>query len=61
MNGTDTVIRASTGINSYTLSGWPIGHNIPSILRRKNKYTGLTICLRAGYEADITNFNFNLR
>ena len=61
MNGTNTVIRASTGIKRYTLSGWPIGHNIPSILRRKNKYTGLTICLRAGYEADIRNFNFNLR
>ena len=32
---------------------------IPSIFRRKNNYTGLTICLRRGYEADITNFNFN--
>ena len=34
---------------------------IPSIFRRKNNYTGLTICLRTGNEADITNFNFNLR
>ena len=34
---------------------------IPSIFRRKNNYTGLTICLRTGIEADITNFNFNLR
>ena len=25
----DTVIRASTGINRYKYSGWPIGHNIP--------------------------------
>ena len=31
---------------------------IRSKYRRKNKYTGLTICLQAGYEANITNFNW---
>ena len=29
---------------------------IPSIFRRKNNYTGLTICLRTGNEAEITKF-----
>ena len=34
---------------------------IPSIFRLKNNYTGLTFFLLTGNEADITNFNSNLR
>ena len=62
MNGTDAVIGASTGINNSTSIHIVDGQLsiIPSIFRRKNKYTGLTICLRAGYEAHITNFNWRL-
>ena len=56
MNGTDIVIRASTGI--HKVDGQLA--ITPSIFRRKNKYTGLTICLRAGYESHITNFNWRL-
>ena len=49
--------RASTGL--HLVDGQLA--IIPSTFRRKNNFTGLTICLRTGNEADITNFNFNLR
>ena len=57
MNGTDAVIRASTGIHLVDVQSAIIS----STFRRKNKYKWLTICLLAGYEADITNFSFNWR